>query len=100
MNAPLALAEAPGLAACPACVVAPAAIAQGSRHAAGRARIVLSVPAAYCAACIGAVEGAVAALPGVRGARLPGVSAVAPGAAAGPGFADAAGRTAGGRQCQ
>jgi len=70
MNTPLALAEAPGLAACPACAVAPAAIAQGSRHAAGRARIVLSVPAAHCAACIGAVEGAVAALPGVRGARL------------------------------
>ncbi|MGA0827285.1 MAG: heavy metal translocating P-type ATPase [Gemmobacter sp.] len=69
MNAPLALAEAPGIAACPACAVAPAAVRQGSR-APSRARIVLSVPAAHCAACIGALEGAVAALPGVRAARL------------------------------
>ncbi|AWD21663.1 heavy metal translocating P-type ATPase [Fuscovulum blasticum] len=60
-----------GLSACPACVAAPSAerIA-ASAAAAGHARLMLSVPAAHCAACISTVEHAAEAVPGVRSARL------------------------------
>lgn len=55
-----------GLSACPACVAAPSAerIARLSAQAQGPARIMLSIPAAHCAACISTtVEGRLA---GVR----------------------------------
>jgi Cu2+-exporting ATPase len=57
--------------ACPACVAAPSAgrIAALAAEQAG-ARIMLSLPGAHCAACISTVEGALAATPGVRSARL------------------------------
>ena len=60
-----------GLSACPACVAAPSAerIAQLSAQAAD-ARIVLSLPAAHCAACISTVEGRLAGYPGVKSSRL------------------------------
>lgn len=62
-------ANGPGLAACPACDVAPLA----QRIAAGAARgadIILSLPDAHCAACITDVERALTAVPGVRAARV------------------------------
>jgi Cu2+-exporting ATPase len=61
-----------GISACPACVVAPSAerIAQMRAAAAQDARIMLSVPAAHCAACISTVEGRLNAFPGVKSSRL------------------------------
>ena len=61
-----------GISACPACVVAPSAerIAQLRAAAAQDARIMLSVPAAHCAACISTVEGRLNAFPGVKSSRL------------------------------
>ncbi|MCB6179574.1 cadmium-translocating P-type ATPase [Rhodobacter sp. Har01] len=60
-----------GLSACPACVAAPSAerIAASAAALAG-ARLMLSVPAAHCAACISTLEHAAEAVPGVRSARL------------------------------
>ncbi|HSF63571.1 MAG TPA: heavy metal translocating P-type ATPase, partial [Paracoccaceae bacterium] len=57
--------------ACPACVAAPSAqdIARRAVDAEG-ARIVLSVPAVHCAACMSTIEGGLESLPGVRSARL------------------------------
>ncbi|MCC5971348.1 MAG: cadmium-translocating P-type ATPase [Pararhodobacter sp.] len=63
------------LSACPACVAAPAAEAS-ARQAEARARaldgarIILSVPGAHCAACIGTIERDLEAMPGVRSVRL------------------------------
>ena len=57
-----------GMAACPACVVAPMAAAQA--QVAARGRLMLSLPAAHCAACISTVEGALAAVPGVASSRV------------------------------
>ncbi|MES2435579.1 MAG: heavy metal translocating P-type ATPase [Pseudomonadota bacterium] len=57
-----------GMAACPACVVAP--LAQAQAQMAARGRLMLSLPSAYCAACISTVEGALAAVPGVNSARV------------------------------
>ena len=56
--------------ACPACAVAPSAERLAQMAATKDARLVLSVPAAHCAACISTAEGAVQAMPGVRSARL------------------------------
>ncbi|MGC5198868.1 heavy-metal-associated domain-containing protein, partial [Aphanothece microscopica] len=57
--------------ACPACVAAPSAQDIARRAAdAGGARIVLSVPAVHCAACMSTIEGGLEALPGVRSARV------------------------------
>jgi Cu2+-exporting ATPase len=63
----------PSLAACPACVAAPAAeelAAQERAAAAGGAEIVLSLPEIHCAACITGVEKILRATPGVRSARV------------------------------
>ncbi|MFC3181767.1 heavy metal translocating P-type ATPase [Cypionkella sinensis] len=57
-----------GMAACPACVVAPMAAAQA--QVAAKGRLMLSLPAAHCAACISTVEGALAAVPGVASSRV------------------------------
>lgn len=58
-------------AACAACAVAPAAQALAAGAAgAGEGRLVLSLPAAHCAACIVTVEQALHALPGVTSARV------------------------------
>lgn len=59
-----------GLSACPACVAAPSAERIAQLSAQGEARIVLSLPAAHCAACISTVEGRLAAYPGVKSSRL------------------------------
>ncbi|CUH83540.1 heavy metal translocating P-type ATPase [Thalassovita mediterranea] len=60
----------PQLAACPACVAAPSADAIADASAPTEARLALSVPAVHCAACITTVEKALAAVPGVREARV------------------------------
>ena len=52
--------------ACPACNAAPAAIAMADRPA----PVTLSVPGIRCAACIGTIERALTALPGVKDARV------------------------------
>ena len=56
-------------AACPACPPGPA---QPARPGAvlGDGPVTLAVPGVRCASCIGAVEGALATLPGVRAARV------------------------------
>ena len=60
--------EQGGMAACPACVVVPSAVAQA--QVAARGRLMLSLPSAHCAACISTVEGALAAVPGVDSSRV------------------------------
>jgi Cu2+-exporting ATPase len=55
--------------ACPACDVAPLALAAAAKGAGGT-RLVLSIPDAYCAACISTIERALQAHPGVRSARV------------------------------
>ncbi|MFZ5709866.1 MAG: heavy metal translocating P-type ATPase [Pseudomonadota bacterium] len=63
--------EAPAaLSACPACIAAPAAEGLAARAAARDGDIVLSLPTAHCAVCIGDVERTLSALPGVRSARV------------------------------
>ncbi len=59
-----------GISACPACIAAPSAERLAAMAAPADARIMLSLPEAHCAVCISTVERAVAALPGVRSARL------------------------------
>ena len=59
-----------GLSACPACVAAPSAERIAQLSAQGTARIMLSLPAAHCAACISTVEGRLADYPGVKSSRL------------------------------
>lgn len=56
--------------ACPACTVAPLAEWQAARPHAPEASLLLSLPAAHCAACIAGIEGALMAVPGVRSARV------------------------------
>ncbi|MCL4188271.1 MAG: cadmium-translocating P-type ATPase [Rhodobacteraceae bacterium] len=57
--------------ACPACDAVPAALAAAAGAAEGaRGGIVLSLPTIHCASCIGDVERALAAVPGVRDARV------------------------------
>ncbi len=60
----------PGLSACPACVAAPFALRQAGAVPAPVARLMLSLPAAHCAACISTVETALLAEPGIRSARV------------------------------
>ncbi len=61
----------PSASACPACIAAPAAeaIAAAAREREG-ARLLLSVPAAHCAACISTLEHGLERVPGVRSARV------------------------------
>ncbi len=65
------LPETVSASACPACVAAPSAqsIAAMAAEVQG-ARLMLSLPTAHCAACIATVEQALAAVPGVRSARV------------------------------
>ena len=56
--------------ACPACAVVPSAERLSALSAATSGRITLSLPGAHCAACISTVESGLAALPGVRSARV------------------------------
>ena len=56
--------------ACPACDAAPAAEALAGKAPLPDARLLLSVPDAHCAACIGTIERGMAQLEGVRSVRL------------------------------
>lgn len=56
--------------ACPACAVVPSVERLAALSAAASGRIMLSLPGAHCAACISTVESGLAALPGVRSARV------------------------------
>ena len=68
---PLQAEEHASPAACPACVVTPSAEALAmARGEAPRGRLMFSLPAAHCAACISTLESAVQAMPGVNSARL------------------------------
>lgn len=63
--------EGPGrIAACPACVAAPAAERLAEMRRMEPARLMLSLPTAHCAACISTVEGALKSYPGVHSARM------------------------------
>jgi len=62
--------ERGGMAACPACVVAPSAQSIAALAAGRGAHIMLSLPAAHCAACITLVETTLMAQEGVKAARL------------------------------
>ncbi|MBK8440316.1 MAG: cadmium-translocating P-type ATPase [Rhodobacter sp.] len=59
-----------GISACPACVAAPSAERMAQLSAKADARIMLSLPAAHCAACISTVEGMLNGYPGVKSSRL------------------------------
>lgn len=58
------------ISACPACVAAPAAERLADATDASDARLLLSLPAIHCAACISGVEKVLNAQPGVRSARV------------------------------
>lgn len=58
------------LSACPACVAAPSAMDIARQAGVGHARLMLSLPAAHCAACITTVEHGLMAVPGVDSARV------------------------------
>lgn len=62
--------ERGGLAACPACAVAPSAQSLAALAAGRGANIILSLPSAHCAACISTVETALLQEQGVKAARL------------------------------
>jgi Cu2+-exporting ATPase len=68
---PLEESDHAAVSACPACVAAPSAerIAQMAAGE-GRARLMLSLPTAHCAACITTVEHGLMAVPGVDSARV------------------------------
>ncbi len=68
----MTLAETPHLAACPACVAAPAAeeLAARAKAAEGPANLQIALPTIHCAACISTVERGLAGTPGVRSARV------------------------------
>ena len=59
-----------GVSACPACVAAPSAERLAQLSQPHHARLIFSLPAVHCAACISTVENAVQALPGVQSARV------------------------------
>ncbi|MBD3764316.1 MAG: cadmium-translocating P-type ATPase [Rhodobacterales bacterium] len=61
---------APSTSACPACVAAPSAERLAELNRPTRARLMLSLPTAHCAACMSTVENGLQALPGVRSARV------------------------------
>lgn len=61
--------EQGGMAACAACAVVPSAKALAGAKP-DRARLMLSLPAAHCAACISTVESALLRAKGVRSARV------------------------------
>jgi P-type Cu2+ transporter len=61
--------EQGGMAACAACAVVPSAKALAAAKP-ERARLMLSLPAAHCAACISTVEAALLRAKGVRSARV------------------------------
>jgi len=63
-------ADHPSLAACPACVAAPAAERLAALQRPETARLILSLPTAHCAACMSTVEGALKAHKGVQSARV------------------------------
>ena len=63
-----AVSQGASLSACPACVAAPAAMDRALQPQ--RARLILSVPQAHCAACMQTIETDLESLPGVRSARL------------------------------
>ncbi len=56
--------------ACPACAVAPSAERLAQLAAPKEARLMLSVPAAHCAACLTTVEDGLQKLPGIHSARM------------------------------
>ena len=58
------------ISACPACLAAPSAEEAAGARDVQHARIVLSLPAIHCAACISGVERALLAHPGVNAARV------------------------------
>ena len=58
------------ISACPACVAAPSAERIAQMAAPRQARLMLSIPAAHCAACISTVEQGLERLPGIRSARV------------------------------
>ncbi len=62
--------ERGGLAACPACAVAPSAQSIAALAAGQGANIMLSLPSAHCAACISTVETTLMQEKGVKAARL------------------------------
>jgi Cu2+-exporting ATPase len=61
--------DRPGVTACAACAVAPAA-GQLASVRPGAGRLILSLPGAHCAVCISTVERAMAGVPGVISARV------------------------------
>jgi Cu2+-exporting ATPase len=58
----------PAASACPACLAAPAA--EALAQAPQKARLMLALPTAHCAACISDVEAAMLGTPGVQSARV------------------------------
>ena len=60
----------PQASACPACTAAPAAEALAEAAQPRQTTLMLSLPGIHCAACISSVERALAAHPGVNGARV------------------------------
>ncbi|MDU8945927.1 heavy metal translocating P-type ATPase [Ovoidimarina sediminis] len=65
----MTMAEAPGAAACPGCLAAPAEAVRRPAATADQT-LRLSLPTIHCAGCISSVEHALAAVPGVSGARV------------------------------
>ena len=62
--------EYASVSACPACAAAPSAARIAQHSMPDHARLMLSLPAAHCAACISTVEQALAATPGVQSSRV------------------------------
>jgi len=60
----------PSISACPACVAAPGAQALAEQALHKDAHIALSLPLIHCSACISTVERELAAVPGVKSARV------------------------------